>query len=460
MRDRPLRVLHVGNVANNAYLNAKLLNAAGLDCDVLAYAHYHIMGCPEWEEADFTTAIDESRPDWGGVDLHGYQRPRWFAQGPIGDAVAYLDARRSGDSSGERRWRRLEFRRQLITGRRWEWLRRLRRWTEASRAPAPQPQPAKASAGDEVKIYGAHRGWPIADVTRLFRHYDVVHAYGAEPVLAFAAGARPYVAFEHGTLRSLPFEPSMEGRLTAIAYQHADAVIITNADNRAAAERLGLRRFRFVPHPVSETLPQRDAVQRLRSDLVARLQADFLIFHPSRHHWGPERNPHLEKANDRLIDAMALMFRQRPGAAAVFVKWGATLAASQVRLRELGIADRVHWIDPVPGPALARYMAAADVVADQFYLGAFGAITPRALSLAVPALLHLDVEAHRWAFAEPPPVMNACTSQQVAEVLQRGYDDRGWLAELGRGGRTWYERFHSSEVVKHALIDTYQAVTS
>jgi hypothetical protein len=51
-------VLHVGNVANNGYLNAKLLNDAGCDCDVLAYAHYHTMGCPEWEESDFEGVID------------------------------------------------------------------------------------------------------------------------------------------------------------------------------------------------------------------------------------------------------------------------------------------------------------------------------------------------------------------------------------------------------------------
>ena len=43
----PLRVLHIGNVANNAYLNAKLLASAGVESDVLSYAHYHIMGSPE-----------------------------------------------------------------------------------------------------------------------------------------------------------------------------------------------------------------------------------------------------------------------------------------------------------------------------------------------------------------------------------------------------------------------------
>src|SRR5437868_6624289 len=47
------RVLHIGNLANNAYYNAKLLNRAGFDCDVLCCDTYHIMSCPEWEDADF-----------------------------------------------------------------------------------------------------------------------------------------------------------------------------------------------------------------------------------------------------------------------------------------------------------------------------------------------------------------------------------------------------------------------
>ena len=51
---RSPRVLHIGNIANNAYNNAKLLNKVGLECDVICYGYYHIMGCPEWEDADFT----------------------------------------------------------------------------------------------------------------------------------------------------------------------------------------------------------------------------------------------------------------------------------------------------------------------------------------------------------------------------------------------------------------------
>lgn len=106
---RSPRILHVGNIANNAYNNARLLNEVGLDCDVICYDYYHIMGCPEWEEVDLDmSAIDPNQPDWCSVDLGGYRRPRWFAQGPMSQALEYLIARNnSANDASELLWENL-----------------------------------------------------------------------------------------------------------------------------------------------------------------------------------------------------------------------------------------------------------------------------------------------------------------------------------------------------------------
>ena len=106
---RAPRILHVGNIANNAYNNARLLNEAGLDCDVICYGYYHIMGCPEWEDADIEGEIaDQFKPDWTKVNLKGFERPRWFAQGPALDCINYLIARREGSvRQTKARWRKL-----------------------------------------------------------------------------------------------------------------------------------------------------------------------------------------------------------------------------------------------------------------------------------------------------------------------------------------------------------------
>jgi glycosyltransferase involved in cell wall biosynthesis len=80
---RPMRVLHIGNIANNAYINAKIMRRIGIDADVICHDYYHIMGCPEWEDADFEgDPGDPFFPNWGRVDLKGFARPKWFYQGP------------------------------------------------------------------------------------------------------------------------------------------------------------------------------------------------------------------------------------------------------------------------------------------------------------------------------------------------------------------------------------------
>lgn len=102
---RPLRALLIGNIANNAYNNAKLLERRGVECDVLCADYYHIMGCPEWEDADFKGSHgDDFDPDWRAVDLGGFERPRWFVQGPFDTCVRYLLARRGGHRLREAVW--------------------------------------------------------------------------------------------------------------------------------------------------------------------------------------------------------------------------------------------------------------------------------------------------------------------------------------------------------------------
>ena len=106
---RPPRVLHIGNIANNAYNGAKLLIQAGIDNDVLCYDYYHTMGCPEWEDADFSGAVaNDLRPEWAGMSLGGFKRPNWFVQGPQTLCIDYLLARRRGNRRlANRHWHML-----------------------------------------------------------------------------------------------------------------------------------------------------------------------------------------------------------------------------------------------------------------------------------------------------------------------------------------------------------------
>jgi glycosyltransferase involved in cell wall biosynthesis len=98
---RPLRVLHIGNIANNAYNNARIQRQLGIQADVLCYNYYHIMGCPEWEdgalqEGSSALGQDHFKPDWWATSLKGWKRPRWFVQGPSALCIEYLRAKNAG----------------------------------------------------------------------------------------------------------------------------------------------------------------------------------------------------------------------------------------------------------------------------------------------------------------------------------------------------------------------------
>lgn len=91
---RPIRILNLGNIANNGFQNAKIMRRAGIDADCVAYDYYHVMGTAEWEDADFSGDIGDSfYPDWWRVKMRNYRRPKWFIQGPKRLCLEYLRAR-------------------------------------------------------------------------------------------------------------------------------------------------------------------------------------------------------------------------------------------------------------------------------------------------------------------------------------------------------------------------------
>lgn len=92
------RILHIGNIANNAYQNAKILNEYGYENIVVSYDYYHIMGCPEWDDAVIDGTIkNQNFPQWHKVNLNGFNRPDWFVAAPLKLCVEYIEAYCKGD---------------------------------------------------------------------------------------------------------------------------------------------------------------------------------------------------------------------------------------------------------------------------------------------------------------------------------------------------------------------------
>ena len=564
-KGRPMRVLHIGNIANNGYNNAKILNAAGLNCDAIAYDYYHIMGCPEWEDADIVGEIDDDmNPDWWSVDLGGFERPTWFAQGPRDVCTRYLRERwaPSGPDEPERSHQALESARRqrqragtastgasslwhlreqipAAAGRRVErFEHRLRHGVAQGRAvgararlagfntrfrvktflagasaesvaglepwhprrvhnaiawrmrtawprsapsdPAPAPSsasmasrawdlaagPARRRAHerrlanqrrqDAARLFDGRCDELIADFGRRFpdrpdqlrredftpyrfvvddwrqtcEHYDLVEGYSTDPLIPMFIG-KPYVAYEHGTIRDIPFEDSSIGRLTALSYARANAVVITNPDCKDAADRLGVENPQFIPHLIDRKYYDQAAAQE--RSLPPGVREPY-VFCPARQHWDV-------KGNDIALRAFAAVCKDHADLQLVVSSWGPDVEASRSLLEELGVLDRVVMIAPLRIRDLIAVTRRAEVLIDQFHFAVFGGIGPTALACGTPLVTNLDHTLSEWCMDRPPYFhaadVSSCTIA-LAEALSVDRATHAAAQHAWMRGNYWY----------------------
>jgi glycosyltransferase involved in cell wall biosynthesis len=461
---RAPRVLGIGNIANNGFRNAVTLRQYGVDCDVLVAGYYHIMGCPEWETTYFDpAALDDFRPIWSELDLGGYERPRWFAQGLYGTAVDYLISLREDGEHTEQLWAKLQREREGEDEPHSEIYRSPSSVAQVNRTARELalefsmrfPLRKDPLTGQEILENAKFLLEDTKRLQRLFSHYDYVIGYSIDGMFPLLAGKREFVAYEHGTIRVIPFERTYQGRMCALTYAMAGDVLITNCDNILAATRLNLQSYRFVPHAMLEEWRYAEEPKALRQRLMETHDADFILFHPPRQHWSAARDESWDKANDLLIRAFARLVKEkRPKALLIMIEWGATVAESRALVDELGIAHRVVWLRTIPIRMLADYIAASDALADQFNAGAWGGILPLGLMLGTPVLIYLNEELHRWAYDQMPPVLNGRSVDAIYEGLSRLLDPDE-AASLAQAGRAWYDAYHSMSVVAGRLIDSF-----
>lgn len=278
--------------------------------------------------------------------------------------------------------------------------------------------------------------------------YDLVVAYSTDPIHPLLAGRR-YFAFEHGTLRDIPFEDTARGRITALGYRCAEHAFVTNYDCLDNARILAGDRHSFINHPYDEDHGLHvSGAESLRAELCAALDADFLLFFPTRHDWVPGTG-YADKANDELLRAFVALRRSGRRVGMVCCRWGRNVEQSTALLVDGGCAEHVRWVEPMGIVRFDRMCRACHMVADQFRLGAFGGVMFKALAVGAPVCTFIEPALIGGLFPEVPPVINCRTSAEIERALVTLIDDPAALAAQGRLGRDWIERYHSGgEVVR------------
>jgi len=435
-----MRIGVFDNLANNAYILAKGLRAQGADVElVLDPLDRYVMSDPRWEDLDLELPTDRLAD---AAVLGDAPLPPWVhARALVAEAPAQTPAARAAAVA---------------------------RTLGAAPGLARETRRAARVAGPRGAYMLLQRAW----VVHMLARYDCVIAYGMGP--AWAAFARvPYIAETWGgDITMAPFYdtgdweshettplPGPRGELFAQAklqrfgYARAGRILLTDPRFEPYAERLGhaaksihigffVDTERYAPGPEPE----------LRRELLGDRNGP-LLFVPSRQDW-------FWKGSDRLLRGFAAAAERHPGAVLVCAGWGADLERSKRLISELGIGARVRLLGAaVSKMRLQRFYRAADIVADQFAIGSYGASALEAMSCARPLLISLDRDRFDDRFQTFPPVINVAAPEEIAAALDELFGDPEARMRVGDEARAWIVANHGPSLVRRTL-DICRAVVA
>jgi glycosyltransferase involved in cell wall biosynthesis len=424
------------------------------------------MGCPEWEDADFLGDVgDHYYPNWERVDLRGFRRPEWFAQGRVKWCISYLLARRDGSPRKARFWWRMlrldraarASRLVRFVERVWYWgLRRLRKeYCALMNLPDPYGRltvttrhllflPVVALA-NVVVLLGGLLSLPVylwrrarsggrASRTEGFsfgeRTDEMIGEFRARfPERSDQLKTKDMAQYSdllprwrqlfarydfveaYATDTILP----MLAGAPYVAYEHGtlrDIPFEQDRTGRLTSLSYSMARHTFITNPDCIEATERLGIES-RSfvpHLIDRKYHDPKLRESGELPPGvrepfvfcPSRHDWEIKGTDILLRAFALVAREQAGLQLVMASWGVDLERSRELAGELGITDRVRFIPAMHVHDLIRVAARASAIVDQFRYGVFGGIAPTALAVGTPLVTHLDHAKSSWCVREPP----------------------------------------------------------
>ena len=257
------------------------------------------------------------------------------------------------------------------------------------------------------------------------------------PYLGYLSG-RPYLTAQGGG--DLWFECSRGdrlGELQRLAFGRSAAILASNPWTFAHARRYGFDNVIYLPFMVDDE-DYAPGPASARADWIERVGGSFFVLCASR-------LDDQYKGSALALDGFRAFAAREPEARLVLLGWGEDLEAHQQQLREWGLGDVVLILPMAGKRLLVEYFRSADVLLDQFSLGAYGATALEGLACATPVVMRLELEQYDALVpAGAPPVVNATTSNEVAAALERLAASPEERARIGRAGRDWFVAAHGS----------------
>jgi len=423
-----MKIAHIGNMAQNAYLNARFQRAYGIEADSFDGGAI-LWQSPAWEDAPdihpgkLSDRIFIPDPTFCLTDYTTWSRP------PFAKILGY--------NHNFPAWYDTQHEFEL------HWHEKFRQQEKVLNYSVPTPR-LQEHETTTMALY--LKQWQAIQV--LTHIYDMIVLYGFHVTNGITIPMHhPYLTFEHGTAHNI-VAPVMERELFHFGHKYADMNIVTNTNMIPIFQEHQFP-YTFMPHPVDT---EKFCYQAPSQDNT------FTIFVPARHVQPSHIMP--GKANRTAIAGLHQFVQnhKHERIQIIMITWGLNhdIQTSKKLCQQLELDEYIHWWPcPLPKMSLPTVYKTADVVLDQFSHGAFGTTTIEALASGRPVITYINPAQVLLGYEKIPPVLNAQTPQEIAQWLEYVYTYPG---RHGDEARTWIDRYHSWKHVTEKHIALYTTV--
>lgn len=437
---RPLRVAHVGNIANNAYLAAKHQRTLGIDAYVFSPDYVHVMGFPEWEECNFERDSNRGHFDSNFPEVH-FEKPSWFFWGSWTDIVSQFSTFNDTTEQPKETFAFIRLFLNQLAFFTWKFTRPFLKMIT--------PIKFRAWAVNSVLIKFRKLGSYTAQ--NILNSFDVIHFYGPYNFLVATCEIQvPFVSTEHGTLRDYIFSEYAQAKMSRIGYQLSAAVIVTNQDSYPSALKTGVasENIIFGPHPINQ-----NDFQKLNLERLSFSPKHPKVLIPARQ--VKRSSIDAGKGNNEILQAIKQSVENNLGIEFLIPLWGDNVKDTLNLAEELSILDKIKWLPLVSRPALKKIMNESIAVIDQLNVRAYGAVGADALALGVPLITAAGLQNDELAFGSMAPIFDATTAHDIyrhLEMLVHGNFDYVNHANISQ---EWFKKHISMEIATSRSFDAY-----
>lgn len=439
-----MKTLHIGNIANNAYLAARKEREIGIDAHVISIEYSHVMGFPEWEEKEFSIDLDDHFK--ANLDFPDFRRPNWFHSGTwqeIFNSLEFVDKKNNFSTKRVSSRGKSSTFLQIVVRHKYLWKKVI-------------PLKFHAFIAGDWYYRVIKKNIPVEKLKSVFSNFDYVTFYGPSTYLAQFLGRFDYLCFEHGTLRDfieIRFKLNKDVRL---GYVNAAVNLISNQDNLVKALSLKLNNPIKTPHPIlDDDFPKLRMIRQSKLNEGGKFRS---ILVPARHTISSDFET--GKGSEKIYEAIEIFSSNNDEIVFDLIEWGDGLSLAKLRLKYLESKGRVRWHRLMSRPLLKQKMAESLAIIDQINVPAYGAITADAIGLGVPTLTRHLCSNDLIFFGSCAPVMNCESSETLLQNIETVVNySIGDVMNIIHVNSIWFENNLSSRIsldnrlLAYGLID-------